>query len=230
MENNSQASCFLTQPGKVVPILSFMMLLLPAIYAGHAYADPPPWASAHGYRDRQDQGDDERDYRRERRHDDEDEGEGRERYRGRDDEGAPYIPPYGIERGTCDREAVGQILGGVTGAAIGSTVGHGGENAAAIIGGAIVGVIVGGTIGRAMDNVDQGCVGQVLEHAPDGRRVAWYDAAGRTQYQVTPGRPYKDDQGRYCRAYTTNSVGNGSDRRARNTACRDSSGTWQKID
>lgn len=228
MDKDTYVSYFLMRANKVVPILSFAMFFLPVMYVGHAYADPPPWAPAHGYRDRQDQGDDERDYRREQRYDDEDEG--RERYRRRDEEDAPYIPPYGIERGTCDREAIGQVLGGVTGAAIGSTVGHGGENAAAIIGGAIVGVIVGGTIGRAMDNIDQGCVGQILEHAPDGRMVAWHDATGRTQYQVTPDRPYRNDQGRFCRTYTTNSTGNGFNRRARNTACRDSNGTWQKID
>ena len=78
-----------------------------------------------------------------------------------------YIAPYAISQGTCNRALLGKVLGGATGAAIGSQIGRGNGNTAAIIG-----VIVGGNVGQSMDRVDQGCVGQILEHAPDGRPIA----------------------------------------------------------
>ena len=80
-----------------------------------------------------------------------------------------------------------------------------------------------------MDSVDQGCVGQALEHAPDGRRIAWDDRDGRSHYEVTPDKPFKDNEGRYCRKYLTNVVINGGSRKTYNTACRESDGSWQMI-
>jgi hypothetical protein len=112
-------------------------------HARHA-GGPPPWAPAHGYRRPQGGG-----------------------YQ------TAYEPPFDIRIGRCDRSALGVVLGGLTGAAIGSQVAKGDERTAAIIGGSIIGALVGGSIGRSMDEVDQNCVGQALEHAPDGENVMW---------------------------------------------------------
>lgn len=206
----------------VLVILSFA---LPVWEGSNAYAEPPPWAPAHGYRNKhhQDHEDDE---------DDEDDHGGRKRaYRQ-----APvvvaqpaYPAPYGIGQGTCNRKMLGQMLGGATGAAIGSTIGKGNGNTAAIVGGAIVGVIVGGNIGQSMDRVDQGCVGQVLEYAPDGRQVAWADPNGGARYQVTPDTPYRNTQGQYCRKYLTNAIIDGQNRQIHGTACRQPNGAWQMV-
>jgi surface antigen len=216
--------------------LVFIGLLTSLLQFNSAYADPPPWAPAHGYRDHQDQErdngrDNDRGYREEHRHkheeDSDDEDEDRSPRHGAVI--TTYVAPYGIDQGTCDRERIGQILGGIAGAAIGSSVTHGDGRNAAIIGGAIIGVIVGGNIGRSMDRVDQGCVGQILEHDPDGNRVAWFDAEGGTEYQVTPEMPFKDRSGRYCRKYLTDAADDGVNRRTYNTACRESNGTWKMI-
>lgn len=161
-----------TQATIALMIVSFA---LPVWEGSNAYADPPPWAPAHGYRNKHHQ---DRDHER----DDDDDGD-------RDGRNytstVPYTVPYGIDQGTCNRQTLGQVLGGATGAAIGSTIGKGKGKTAAVVGGTIIGVIVGGNIGQSMNRVDQGCVGQVLEHAHDGRQVAWFDPNGGARYQVS---------------------------------------------
>lgn len=165
-------------------------------------ADPPPWAPAHGYRAKD----------KKHKH-----------------EHAVYVAPFGIDLGRCNRDLLGAVLGAGAGAAIGSTIGDGDERTVAIIGGTIIGAIVGGSIGRAMDEVDQNCVGQVLEHAPDGRTVIWADPDGGPRYRVTPVRTYQDEGGRYCRDYTTSAVINGAEREIHGTACRLSDGSWRLV-
>ena len=206
---------------KSIVFLSILTILLPMGLGSNAYADPPPWAPAHGYRDKHKHGDD----RHERDDDDEDDDRRGARVPAR----PVYVAPYGIAQGTCNRKLLGQILGGATGAAIGSQIGRGNGNTAAIIGGGILGVIVGGNIGQSMDRVDQGCVGQILEHAPDGRQIAWADPTNGGQYQVRPDKPYKNRDGQYCRQYLTNAVIDGYTRQVTSTACRKSDGVWQMV-
>lgn len=209
-------ACVLKKTGKASVVLVIMSLLLPAWECSNAFADPPSWASAQGDR-----------HHHER--DDEDDNEDEGLSPSREAIEMPSVPLYGIDRGTCDRELIGQVLGGVAGAAVGSTIGQGDGNTAAIIGGTIIGIIVGGNIGRSMDRVDQGCVGQILEHAPDGRKVVWDDGDGRARYGVTPNKSFKDNRGRNCRNYLTESVINGSNHKTYNTACRESNGAWKMV-
>ncbi|MDP9109891.1 MAG: RT0821/Lpp0805 family surface protein [Pseudomonadota bacterium] len=211
------------------PILRTLLPLVAVVIAvplwqGSALADPPPWAPANGYRNKHH-------HDRDEEHDNEDEGDrdGR-RVVVREVPLQPaYTVPYGIDRGTCNRQLVGQVIGGATGAALGSTIGKGNGNTAAIVGGTIIGVIVGGNIGQSMDRVDQGCVGQVLEHAADGRRVAWVDPNAGVRYQVTPQRPYQNAQGQYCRRYLTDAIVDGRNRQVTGLACRQSNGAWQMV-
>lgn len=197
-------------------LLSVMStFMLPIWESSNAFADPPPWAPAHGYRNKHHHNDaegDDDDYERAPR---------RVRVQ------PAYAGQYGVERGTCNRAALGQVLGGVTGAAVGSTIGKGNGKTAAIIGGTILGTIVGGNIGQSMDRVDQGCVGQVLEYAPDNRQVRWTDPRAGTRYQVTPNHRYQNQQGQYCREYVTNAVIDGRSQQVLGIACRQPNGAWQ---
>ena len=102
---------------------------------------PPPWAPAHGYRRKQ--------------------ADGR----------VVYAAPYGISTGICDRTLLGAALGGAAGGLIASEVAHGKNRPAAIAGGALLGILLGGSIGNAMDQLDERCVGQVLEHAGSDQTV-----------------------------------------------------------
>jgi len=79
-----------------------------------------------------------------------------------------------------------------------------------------------------MDEVDQNCVGNVLEQAPDGETIIWNNPNKR-RYQVTPTRTYQEISGRYCREYTTNAVINGRRQQMYGTACRQLDGSWQLI-
>lgn len=172
-------------------------------------ADPPPWAPAHGYRAK---------HKKPKHH-----------HHERDHRDVVYVAPFGIGLGHCNRELLGGVLGGAAGAILGSRIGDGDGRTAAIIGGTIIGVIVGGSIGRAMDQVDQNCVGQTLEHARDGQTVVWTGGDSGPRYQVTPVRTYQDRAGRYCREYTTTAVIGGAPQEVRGTACRQEDGSWRLV-
>jgi surface antigen len=189
-----------------------------AIVAGTAppvSADPPPWAPAYGYRAKHDDEHKEK-YKHKRKRDNDD-----------DQYARAYVPPFDIGLGRCNRDVLGGLIGGASGGAIGSTIGKGDGRTAAIIGGAIIGIIVGGSIGRSMDAVDQNCVGQALEHAPDGSTIVWQNPQGGAQYQVVPTRTVQASDGRYCREYTTTAVVAGNTQRVYGRACRQPDGSWQ---
>jgi surface antigen len=119
---------------------------------------------------------------------------------------------------------VGQVLGGILGAVLGNQVGGGSGRTIATVGGAVGGVLVGGAIGQRMDAADQGCIGQVLEVAPVGRRVEWQDGPGR--YAVTP-LGVVGTGGKYCRPYTVEMQTSRGWEKSQATACRDDSGVWR---
>jgi surface antigen len=160
---------------------------------------PPPWAPAHGYRRKQ----------------------------GRAE--VSYVPPFDISIGTCNRELIGGVLGGAVGGVLGSNVGKGTGQTVAIVGGTILGVLVGGSIGRTMDQVDQNCVGQIMEHSPTGRAVEWQNPDTGVSYEVVPTQTRQDTQGRYCREYQTTATVGGRTQQVYGTACRQPDGSWQII-
>ncbi len=176
--------------------------ILAIAWAAPALADPPPWAPARGYRAQQ----------------------AAPRVHQPDIVVAPVI-----DFGTCYRERLGQLLGGAAGAAVGSQFGSGDGQVAATIGGAIIGLLVGGSVGRSMDELDQHCVGQVLEYAEDGQAVDWYNPDSGVPYQVTPTHTYQGAQGQYCRDYTTMVTIDGLNQQRVGTACRRSDGLWELI-
>ncbi len=165
----------------------------------YAGGGPPPWAPAWGYR---------------RKH-----GTGL----------AGYKSPFGLDLGNCNRALLGAVIGGVGGGVIGSQIGKGSGRTVAIVGGTILGAIVGGGIGDTMDNLDQNCVGQALEHAPDGQSIKWNSAAENAKYQVTPTRSYQQADGRYCREYRTNATIAGRTQEVYGTSCRQPDGSWKLV-
>ncbi|MGF1609336.1 MAG: RT0821/Lpp0805 family surface protein [Kiloniellales bacterium] len=173
-----------------------------------AWADPPPWAPAHGWRAQQGHK-----HGHKQKH---------KQYHAQ-----PSGLPFGLDLGTCNRDVIGALLGGGAGAAVGSTIGKGSGNTAAIIGGAVLGAIVGGTIGRTMDQADHACTGQVLEYAADGQTIHW--GGPQETYQVTPLQTYRSGDGRYCREYNTTAVIGSQTQQVYGTACRQPDGSWQLV-
>jgi surface antigen len=203
----------MTVPCKIMTALALCAALaVPA--TAPAYADPPPWAPAHGYRAKHD-------YKHKHKHDDDD-----------DDDRRVYVVPYGIDHGQCDRglvssEVVGGVIGGAVGGVAGAQFGKGKGKTAATIGGAIAGVLVGAAVGRSMDEVDQNCVGRILEHAPDRQRIRWEGERG-ADYAVVPLRTYQTD-GMYCREYQTQATVGGQVQHVYGTACRQPDGAWKIV-
>jgi hypothetical protein len=118
--------------------LAAIALLLPV--APKVYADPPPWAPAHGWR---------------KKHDPYYEGYS----------GTHWERDYGIINGKCNRAAIGTVLGGAVGGAIGSKVGEDGNRGVAVILGTVLGAVIGNRIGKALDDSDRACIGHALELA-----------------------------------------------------------------
>ena len=178
-----------------------------AVWSLPAYADPPPWAPAYGYHAKN-------------------KSKGKKKKKHYQEQAA-YVAPYGISLGQCNRDVLGGLLGGAVGAAVGSNIGKGDGRTAAIIGGTILGVIVGGSIGQTMNQADQNCVGQALEHAETGQSIKWDDPGSSTQYQVTPTKTWQASSGRYCREYQTTATINGRVQKTYGTACRRPDGSWE---
>lgn len=169
-------------------------------YAG----GPPPWAPAHGYR-RKAGWYDNREYR---------------------DYGLK-APPIDLSASRCNREIIGQVIGGGLGAVLGSQVGGGSGRLVAVATGTIVGVLVGGEVGRHMDRTDALCVDQALESAPDGQTIVWN--SDREEYRITPTQTAQVESGRYCREYRAQSTVNGQETQTYGTACRQPDGSWQIV-
>jgi len=176
-------------------------LLIPA--SPVAYADPPPWAPAHGWRKKHDP-----------------------YYTGYS--GKRWDDDYGVVEGSCNRDKIGAVLGGAVGGAIGSTVGKGDGKTVAIIIGTVLGAVVGHQIGEEMDKSDRACIGHALELAADRRTVVWDNPDSGLNYRVTPVRGM-DIDGRKCREYDLTVRGNGVDEKRREKACQVSEGTWKPM-
>ncbi len=175
-------------------------LLLPA--APGAYADPPPWAPAHGWRKKHDP-----------------------YYTGYS--GTHWERDYGIITGKCNREAIGTVLGGVVGGAIGSTVGKGDGRSVAILLGSVLGAVIGNRIGKQMDDADRACMGHALELAADRRTVGWTGEGG-LQYFVTPLASF-DRGGMKCREYRLRVNGQNVNEDRREKACLVGEGRWEVV-
>ncbi len=187
-----------------------LILACGAVWSAPVSAEPPPWAPAWGYRNKH-------------------KGKGKGKNKHRVQVQQAYVPPYDIGMGRCNRELLGSLLGAAAGGLAGSRIGDGRGQLAATAGGTLLGFLIGGTIGRNMDEVDQNCVGQALEHAQNGQQIAWNNPQTGARYQVVPTRTVQGSDGRYCREYTTTSVVSGRNQQTYGRACRQPDGSWQIV-
>jgi surface antigen len=177
-------------------------LMLPVVQA-----DPPPWAPAHGYRNKNKNKNKVRDY---------------------DDHiySAERFDYYGILDGRCNREEIGTVLGGAVGGVIGGNTAS--DRTVGTIAGVIVGAVVGNVIGRAMDDADRYCTGHVLEYAEDNSTITWNTQENGSQYRVTPVRTYNENS-LYCRDFIVTRETSRGAVDDRQKACRNPDGTWQML-
>jgi len=178
-----------------------LVAILATCWALEAVADPPPHAPAHGWR---------------KKHDPE--------YVGYT--GTRWERDYDIGSGRCNRDAIGAVLGGVAGAAVGSQIGDGNGRTVAIIVGAAVGALIGSRIGRSLDDGDRACIGHALEVGAAGRNVVWQNAATGVNYTVVPGSGSKNGAST-CRNFTLVALGGGKKSTQQGVACQSKPGVWQ---
>lgn len=126
------------------------------------------------------------------------------------------------------KQDIGTLVGAGSGAFIGSQIGGGTGQLAAVAIGALLGGYIGGSIGQDMDELDQYKTQQALETSPTGSSVAWNNPDTDIDYSVTPTRTYETASGP-CRDYTTEAVIEGRAEIVHGTACRGDDGSWHVI-
>ncbi len=179
-------------------IASLFMPVAPSVWA-----DPPPWAPAHGWRKKHDP-----------------------YYTGYS--GKKWEHDYDIVQGKCNRDMIGTVLGGAVGGVVGSTIGKGDGKTVAIIVGTVLGAVVGHEIGKEMDKADRACIGHALELAADRHTVVWDNPDSGLVYRLTPVRGVIID-GRKCREYDLVIKGGDIDEKHRGKACQSGEGKWQPM-
>jgi len=132
---------------------------------------------------------------------------------------------------TNQKEQWGTILGGATGAVVGSQFGGGKGQMAATAAGTLLGAFVGSSIGRSLDKVDMMQLHQTQQHtletAPDNRAGAWQNPNTGNSGTVTPVQTFQSSSGNYCREFQQQIMVGGRSETAYGTACRQPDGTWQ---
>ncbi|HBU96512.1 RT0821/Lpp0805 family surface protein [Thalassospira lucentensis] len=197
---------------KIIVVATAISLSAPVAMPSTAKADPPPWAPAHGYRDKHAS-----------KH-------GHKRHYDRDyrtSRGDLFVPDGNFLR--CNRDVIGAIVGGGAGTALGSTIGKGDGRDAAMIGGAILGLLGGYALGQNLDQADSACTGYALKQVPDGQSVRWRNPESGQPYQMVPQRSWETSEGRYCREYTATTVISGKQQESYGTACMQPDGSWQIV-
>ncbi|MBT9567530.1 MAG: glycine zipper 2TM domain-containing protein [Thiobacillus sp.] len=155
----------------------FTLALATAFVAPAVFADPPAHAPAHGYHKKfaHDHDDDHQPKKDKKYKQD-------KYYKGKT--GAVYIDDYGISSGHCNRDEIGAVIGGVSGAVIGSQVADREDRVVGMVVGGVLGAVLGHTIGDRMDARDRACMGHALELGRPGVPVEWHHNG--QHYHFTP--------------------------------------------
>ncbi len=129
--------------------------------------------------------------------------------------------------GCASQQQNGTIIGGITGALIGSAIGDGSGQNVAIAVGAIAGGLIGSSIGQRFDEQDQGRIAYSIER---NQRSSWTNSTTGQRYTVMPSStlaPSSSNQ--QCREFTVDTeIGNRTET-AYGTACRQNDGSWKII-
>lgn len=134
---------------------------------------------------------------------------------------------HGLNLGNCNRVILGGTLDWTTGAGPNPSVNNIDGGGTVNVGDADIRMLVGGVIGQHMDSVDQNCVGQILEHTPDGQGIGWRNPDNAFAYLVMPETTFQTADGRACRNYIAKAWIDGQQQQVFGTACRQPDGSWE---
>lgn len=131
------------------------------------------------------------------------------------------------------KQTLGTLGGAGLGALIGSQIGGGKGQLAAVAMGTLGGAWAGSEIGKSLDKADklyeQRNAQSSLEYSKIAQTSTWRNPDSGNSGTITPTRTYKTDDGGYCRDFETTIYVDGSDETAIGRACRQTDGTWKII-
>ncbi len=187
----------MSRTAKAVVLLASTLI----VWAVPALSQPPPHAPAHGWRKKNDP-----------------------YYVGYT--GRQWERDFDISSGTCNRQEIATVVGGIAGGVIANRVADEHRTVATIVG-AIAGAVIGNRIGRELDEADRGCFGHALEIAESGQRVVWTNEAAGVRYEMSPrnARPRRNNAS--CREYTLVTIQGRERSTQTGTACQSQPGVWQ---
>jgi surface antigen len=131
------------------------------------------------------------------------------------------------------KETIGTLGGAAAGGIIGSNIGRGKGNTAAIIVGTLLGAYAGNEIGKSLDRADRLEIERAesrAHSAPVGQTISWNNPQSGHSGSVTPVRDGTDrTTGAYCREYQSTIVVGGKTEQGYGTACRQPDGSWKVV-
>lgn len=131
-----------------------------------------------------------------------------------------------------NKQQMGTILGGATGALVGSSFGKGTGRLVGVGLGAIAGGLIGNQVGQYMDEQDKMKMHQTsytaLENNKSGKTSSWNNPDSGHSGTITPVKTY-EKSGRYCREYTQTVTIGSKTHEAYGTACRQEDGSWEIV-
>lgn len=129
------------------------------------------------------------------------------------------------------KESWGTLIGAAAGGLVGSQIGSGTGQAAAIGLGVLLGGLAGQDVGRTLDQADMAYASQnsytALESAPSGTTYEWHNPDSGNSGSTTPMQTYQTTNGTYCREFTQTVNVGGEIQDAYGTACRQPDGSWK---
>lgn len=131
------------------------------------------------------------------------------------------------------KQILGAIGGAGVGALIGSQVGGGKGQLAAVAIGTLAGAWAGSEIGKSLDKADklyaQRTAQSSLENNKTYQSSTWRNPDSGNSGTFKPTRTYQTAEGAYCREYETTIYVDGRDETAVGRACRQPDGSWKII-
>ena len=132
-----------------------------------------------------------------------------------------------------DNKLLGQIIGSVAGAYLGSKVGDGMVGNLTTVLGGTVGFLIGGKIVDILDSEEQSdlnnAINQTLTENPDNVSNKWNSQKNLdTDAEILPLNSYKINQNT-CRDFTKTVKKGDKKVQEKSTACRDDEGNWKVI-
>jgi surface antigen len=140
--------------------------------------------------------------------------------------GQQWERDFDIASGSCNRQEIATVIGGIAGGVIANRVADEHKPVATIVG-VIAGAVIGNRVGRALDDADRSCFGHALEIGAAGQRVTWTNEASGLRFELSPGAD-QPRNGQTCREYTLVTNAGRRDRASHTgLACRSAAGVWQ---